>query len=59
MFSTCFLENCFPLIVDLKHFLEVEKNSEISYYLLIISNLVLNLLIAIYFVLSFFFNFIS
>jgi hypothetical protein len=45
--------------VDGKYFLEVEKNSEISYYLLIISNLVLNLLIAIYFVLSFFFNFIS
>jgi len=31
-----------------KHFLEVVKNLEMSYYLLIISNLVLKLLIAIY-----------
>ena len=31
-----------------KHFPEVMKNLEMSYYLLIISNLVLNLLIAIY-----------
>jgi len=31
-----------------KHFLEVVKNLEMSYYLLIISNLVLELLIAIY-----------
>ena len=31
-----------------KHFLEILKNLEISYYLLIISNLVLKLLVAIY-----------
>jgi hypothetical protein len=31
-----------------KHFLEVVKKLEMSYYLLIISNLVLKLLIAIY-----------
>jgi len=31
-----------------KHFLKVVKNLEISYYLLIISNLILKLLIAIY-----------
>jgi hypothetical protein len=31
-----------------KHFLKVMKNLEISYYLLIISNLVLKVLIAIY-----------
>jgi len=31
-----------------KHFPEVVKNLEMSYYLLIISNLVLELLIAIY-----------
>jgi hypothetical protein len=39
---------CFPFILDGKHFLEVVKNLEISYYLLIISNLILKLLIAIY-----------
>jgi hypothetical protein len=33
-----------------KHFLEVVKNLEISYYLLIISNLILKLLINIYFI---------
>jgi len=31
-----------------KHFLEVVKNLEMSYYLLIISNLIIKLLIAIY-----------
>jgi hypothetical protein len=31
-----------------KHFLKVVKNLEMSYYLLIISNLILKLLIAIY-----------
>jgi len=41
---------CFPFILDGKHFPEVVKNLEISYYLLIISNLVLKLLIDIYFV---------
>jgi hypothetical protein len=39
-----------------KHFLKVVKNLKISYYLLIISNLVLKLLIAIYFVWIFFFS---
>jgi len=39
-------EKHFP--VNEKHFLEVVKNLEMSYYLLIISNLVLKLLIAIY-----------
>ena len=34
-------------LVNGKHFLEVVKNFEMSYYLLIISNLVLKLLIAI------------
>ena len=43
-----------------KHFPEVMKNLEISYYLLIITNFVLKLLIAIYFILNlFFFNFTS
>jgi hypothetical protein len=41
--ESVFLEN-----LDGKHFPEVVKNLEISYYLLIISNLVLKLLIAIY-----------
>ena len=38
----------FPFILGGKHFLEIVKNLEMSYYLLIISNLVLKLLIAIY-----------
>jgi hypothetical protein len=42
--ESIFLEN-----LDGKHFPEVIKNLEMSYYLLIISNLVLKLLIAIYF----------
>jgi hypothetical protein len=37
----------FPFILDGKHFLQIVKNLEISYYLLIISNLILKLLIAI------------
>jgi len=41
-------EKCFPFILDKKHFPEVVKNLEMSYYLLIISNLVLKLFIAIY-----------
>jgi len=41
--ESVFLEN-----LGEKHFLEVVKNLEMSYYLLIISNLVLKLLIAIY-----------
>ena len=43
-----FSGKCFPFIMDGKHFPEVVKNLEISYYLLIISNLVLKFLIAIY-----------
>jgi hypothetical protein len=39
---------CFPFIFGGKHFPEVMKNLEMSYYLLIISNLVLKLLIAMY-----------
>jgi len=43
-----FPEKYFPFILGGKQFLEVVKNLEMSYYLLIISNLVLKLLIAIY-----------
>jgi hypothetical protein len=43
-----FSEKCFPFILGGKHFPEIVKNLEISYYLLIISNLVLKPLIAIY-----------
>jgi len=39
---------CFPFILGGKHFPEIVKNLEMSYYLLIISNLTLKLLIAIY-----------
>jgi hypothetical protein len=39
---------CFPFILGGKHFPEVMKNLEMSYYLLIISNLVFKLLIAMY-----------
>jgi len=45
---TSFSWKCFPFILDGKHFLEVVKNLEMSYYLLIISNLILKLFIAIY-----------
>jgi hypothetical protein len=45
IFCVCLL---LEKLVDGKHFPEVVKNLEISYYLLIISNLVLKLLIAIY-----------
>jgi len=38
----------FFFILDGKHFLKVVKKLKISYYLLIISNLILKLLIAIY-----------
>ena len=41
-----------------KHFPKIVKNLEMSYYLLTISNLILKLLITIYFVLIFFFIFI-
>jgi len=50
---------CFSFILDGKYFLEVVKNLEMSYYLLIISNLVLKLLIAIYFILNLFFSILS
>ena len=43
-----FQESVFLKNLSGKHFLEVVKNYEISYYLLIISNLVLKLLIVIY-----------
>jgi hypothetical protein len=46
-----FQESVF-LILSGKHFLEVVKNLEMSYYLLIISNLILKLLIDIYIVLN-------
>jgi len=41
--KSIFLEN-----LSGKHFMEVEKNLEMLYYLLIISNLILKILIAIY-----------
>jgi hypothetical protein len=43
-----FLEKYFPFILDGKHFLKVVKKLEMLYYLMIISNLVLKLLIAMY-----------
>jgi len=43
-----FLEKYFSFILGGKHFLKVVKNLEMLYYLLIISNLVLKLLITIY-----------
>jgi hypothetical protein len=43
-----FHESVFLKNLGGKHFPEVVKNLEMSYYLLIISNLVLKLLIAIY-----------
>jgi len=45
-------KKCFLSILDGKHFSEIMKNLKISYYLLIIINLILKLLIAIYFVLN-------
>jgi hypothetical protein len=55
-----FLGKCFAFILGGKHFPEVVKKLEMSYYLLIISNLILKLLIAIYIFCFkyFFFNFI-
>jgi hypothetical protein len=41
-----------------KYFFDVMKNSKIFCYLLIISNLIFNFLIAGYFILNLFFNFI-
>jgi len=40
-----FSGKCFPFILGRKHFPEVVKNLEMSYYLLIISNLVLKLFV--------------
>jgi hypothetical protein len=48
------LKKYFPSILEGKHFPEIVKNIKISYYLLIIINLILKLLIAIYFILNFF-----
>jgi hypothetical protein len=47
-FSFVFQESVFLENLGGKHFLKVVKNLKMSYYLLIISNLVLKLLIAIY-----------
>jgi len=44
----------FSFILGEKHFSEVVKKLEILYYLLIITNLFIKLLIAIYFILNFF-----
>jgi hypothetical protein len=52
-----FSGKCFPFILREKHFIEIVKKLEISYYLLIITNSIFKFLIAIYFVLNFFFNF--
>jgi len=54
---TWFLEKYFSFILSGKYFSEVVKSLEMSCYLLIISNLILKLLIVIYFVLNFFFQF--
>jgi hypothetical protein len=51
-----FLGKCFLFILDRKHFPEVVKNLEMSYYLLIILNLVLKLLITIYILFEYFFS---
>jgi hypothetical protein len=51
-----FSGKCFPFILGAKHFLEVVKNLEMSYYLLIISKLILKLLIAIYIYIYFVLN---
>jgi hypothetical protein len=45
---TLFSEKCFSFILDGKYFPEVVKNLKISYYLLIISNLILKFFIIIY-----------
>jgi hypothetical protein len=50
-----FLEKYFPFILDGNRISEVVKNLEISYYLMIVKNLILKLLIAIYFALNLFF----
>ena len=53
-----FSGKCFPFILDGKHFPEVVKNLKVSYYLLIISNLIIETFDCyIYFVLNIFFQF--
>jgi len=56
-FLALFPGKCFPFIFDGKHFPEVVKNLKISYYLLIISNLVIKFLIVIYILFWIFFQF--
>jgi hypothetical protein len=51
-----FSGKCFPFILDGKYFSEVVKKLEMLCYLLLISNLIFKLLIAIYFVLNLFFQ---
>jgi hypothetical protein len=53
---TWFSGKYFLFILGGKYFSEAVKNLEMSCYLLIISNLILKLLIAIYFVLNLFFS---
>jgi len=55
IFDLVFKKN-FLFILGEKYFLKVVKKLEISYYLLIISNLVLKLLIALYFIVNLFFS---
>jgi hypothetical protein len=43
-----FPRKCLPFILGEKHYSKVMKNLEMSYYLLITSNLILKILIAIY-----------
>jgi len=47
-----FPKKCFPEKFERKHFLEVVKNLEISYYLLILSNLILKILIIYIYILN-------
>jgi hypothetical protein len=51
-----FQKKCFHFILGENIFLEVVKKLKISYYLLIITNLILKFFIAIYFVLNLFFS---
>jgi hypothetical protein len=53
-FSLVFIKVFFFLILGGKYYIAVVKNLKICYCLLIILNLVLNLLIVIYFILNFF-----
>jgi len=45
---TLFPEKCLSFILGRKYFMKIVKNLETSYYLLIISNLILKLLIVLY-----------